>query len=541
MKALRKYSLMLTALGLILLTGCEKDFDKINENPNQSIEAATPALLSQAIRDIAFNDFDVWYAGRQSSVACQHFAQRNYTSEDRYSFRVNVTDGFFRNNYIYMNNLQKIIQLNSDSLTRDKYEALYGANSMQIAVAEIVKCWGFHLLTDYFGDIPYSQALNLKEYPQPAYDTQKDVYDGLIATLNEVQDTLDALIAADVSGFSSGDLFFNGDLTKWKKFANSLRLRIALRASNADAAYLVEAQDAIADGVMEGNDDNALCAFSTSGNPNEAPWYNGFFTSGRNDFSFTYRFLELLKGNDHLTFVNPFNGFRDPRYAVYTSYTSNRNGVPYGMTDAQTSYWWNNNVLGRASRISLLARDPYIVHANFPTTFMDYPTVCFMKCEVQGWDPVEFREGIVHSLFKWGVDTVGVTTTYIDPIVTLFEAGTDEQKKEMCITQKYIHLLMQPHEAWAEYRRTGYPKSLVKPGEVTYVFPNIAGVDPDYQGLSVTFTPVGGSESGADIVARFKYPSSEYTLNKTNVDAAVARMGEDSHSQRVWWAGGGQQ
>ncbi|HSA04849.1 MAG TPA: SusD/RagB family nutrient-binding outer membrane lipoprotein, partial [Tenuifilaceae bacterium] len=120
-------------------------------------------------------------------------------------------------------------------------------------------------------------------------------------------------------------------------------------------------------------------------------------------------------------------------------------------------------------------------------------------------------------------------------------AGTDEQKKEMCITQKYIHLLMQPHEAWAEYRRTGYPKSLVKPGEVTYVFPNIAGVDPDYQGLSVTFTPVGGSESGADIVARFKYPSSEYTLNKTNVDAAVARMGEDSHSQRVWWAGGGQQ
>ena len=119
-----KYILAFATLLIFSLTGCEKDFDKINDNPNQSLEAATPALLSQAIRDIAYNNHDVWYMCRQSAVAAQHFAQRNYTSEDRYSFRSGTTDGFFRNNYIYLNNLQKIINLNNGTETKDKYAAL---------------------------------------------------------------------------------------------------------------------------------------------------------------------------------------------------------------------------------------------------------------------------------------------------------------------------------------------------------------------------------------------------------------------------------
>jgi hypothetical protein len=112
-----------------------------------------------------------------------------------------------------------------------------------------------------------------------------------------------------------------------------------------------------------------------------------------------------------------------------------------------------------------------------------------------------------------------------------FNAATDEGKKEIVITQKYIHLLMQPHEAWAEYRRTGYPKSVVKPGDVTAVIGD----------AEVVFIPAPGSESGSDVAARYKYPTSEYTLNKANVEAAVARMGEDTHRQRVWWDGGGLQ
>ena len=523
MNTVMRYKILITALLLVAFTGCEKDFDKINTNPNAVTEGATSAMLTQAIRDFAFNDFDVWYAGRQASLSSQQFAQRNYTSEDRYAFRSGTTDGFFRNNYIYMNNLQTIIKLNTDPATKDRYASLFGDNNMQIAIAEIVKAWVFQLLTDYFGDIPYSQALDIDKYPQPVYDTQKAVYDGLIAKLNEAQTMMEN---STTDGFATGDVFYGGDLSKWIKFANSLRLRLALRASNADPSYLTEAQDAIADGVMESNEDNAVFGFSSAGTPNEAPWYNGFIVSGRNDFSFTAGFMELIKGNNNQAFVNPFLGLRDPRYPVYTSYTSDRKGVPYGMSDVLTQKWWSGN---SSSRVSLYARYPIIIQPNFPTTFLDYPTVCFMVSEVEGWDADWFQEGIVASLEKWGaVDAGGA---YVTEIMNRFNAATDEGKKEMVITQKYIHLLMQPHEAWAEYRRTGYPKSLVKPGDVTAVI----------DGADVVFTPATGAESGADVVARYKYPTSEFTLNKANVEAAAARMGEDSHRQRVWWDGGGLQ
>ncbi|MCB8964484.1 MAG: SusD/RagB family nutrient-binding outer membrane lipoprotein [Bacteroidales bacterium] len=546
MKALRKYSLIVTAFGLLFFVGCENDFDEINHNNNASTEASTPALLSQAIRNIAFYDFDEWYAGRQSSIACQHFSQRNYTSEDRYSFRVNTTDGFFRNNYIFMNNLQKIIELNTDPATKDKYATLYGDNNMQIAIAEIMKCWVFQLLTDYFGDIPYSQALNLDEYSQPIYNTQKEVYDGLIATLKKA--VVD-LKASTTDGFSEGDLFYNGDLSKWIKFANSLRLRLALRASNVDANYLSEAQDAITGVVMSSNADDAMCGFSTVGEPNEAPWYSAYYVDNRNDFSYTYRFLELLKGTNGdiyngitsttnvSPFVNPYSGIVDPRFEVYTTYSPvvdpdnpARYGVPYGMGDSDTKTFWS---VFASNRVSLYSVQPVILNPNFPTTFLDYPTVCFMISEVNNWDASWFQKGIEASLEKWGADP----GTYVTDVMTRFNSlTTDEARKEMVITQKYIHLLMQPHEAWAEYRRTGYPSFLVKPGELTWTYK-----DSKDRVFTYNFSPVSGSESGSDLVARFKYPSSEYTLNKSNVEAAVARMGEDTHKQKVWWAGGGSQ
>ncbi len=518
-----RYKLLITAFILITFSGCEKDFNKINTNPNAVTQVSTPALLTQAIRDFAWNDFDVWYAGRQSALAAQYFAQRNYTSEDRYAFRSGVTDGFFRNNYIYMNSLQKIINLNTDPETRDRYANLYGDNNMQIAIAEIMKAWVFQLLTDYFGDVPYSQALDVDNFPQPVYDPQKAIYDGLIEKLNEARTMLEN---STTGGFESGDVFYGGDLEKWMKLANSLRLRLALRAANADPAYLEEARNAIADGVMESNEDNAMFRFSASGTPNEAPWYNGFYVEQRNDFTFTAGFIELIKGNNNQSFVNPFQGLRDPRYPVFTTFLTERAGVPYGMTEVVTQKWWVDNA---SNRISLYARNPVFLNASFPTTFLDYSTVCFMISEVEGWDADWFEKGIRASFEKW--EAVDRDDAYLTGVMNRFNAASGEGKKEMVITQKYIHLLMQPHEAWAEYRRTGYPGSLVKPGDVTAVI----------DGTEILFTPSPGAESGSDVVARFRYPASEFTLNKANVEAAVAHMGEDTHKQKVWWAGGGSQ
>lgn len=537
MKSLNKYIVLFSLIGLVALFGCEKDLEKINENSNRPTVAAPPALLAQAIRDFAYNNFDVWYGARTSGVISQHWSQRNYTSEDRYAFRSGTVDGFFRNNYIWMNNLQTIINLNTDPATKGNMSAYYGDNRMQIACAEIMKAWVFQLLTDAFGDIPYSQALQLDKYPQPVYDTQKDIYDGLIATLAAQADSLQAVIDDGGTGFAQGDILYQGNLAKWKKFANSLRLRLALRASKADfATYNPIALDAIADGVFTSSADNAQCKFSASGAPNEAPLYNGFFVSKRNDFAPTAQFLYLLKGqnNTYISYTNPFFGFVDPRYGVfigprYSAADLTKKGVPYGMSDADTKAYV---ALGGVVSWYLATNPPVFLKPNFPSTFMDYATVCFYKAELQALSAAEYKKGIEASLLQWGIDTLGKGATYIKPVVALFNAATDEQKREMIATQKYIHLHLQGYEAWAEYRRTGYPKSLVKPGQTTW----ISATPTTY-----VFTPVTGKESGTDICARIEYPSSEFTLNATNVNAAITRMGGDTHAYRVWWHGGGHQ
>lgn len=527
MKSLTKYVGGLALLSLLTVVGCEKDFEKINTNPNNTQKSPTPYIMTYAQRHVAYFVNDVWYSGRQASLACQQWSQRNYTSEDRYSFREATTDGFFRNMYIWMYNYQNIIDLNTDAATKEIY-GVYGDNKMQIATAEIMKAWGFQLLTDAFGDIPYSQALNPEKYSTPKFDAQQDIYDDLIAKLAKAATDLQGS-----NGWVSGDILYGGDVDQWIKFANSLRLKLALRASKVNSAkYMPIALDAIADGVFTGNADDAIVQFTGAGEPNEAPIYNGFMVNKRNDFTLTKQFVNLMAGLDDAAkgFVNPFNGIVDPRLAVYRGplMAATRTGIPYGMGDADTKNFVSTN-----SVISLRAsldnsKLPYNLRPDFYATYLDYATVSFMACEVEGWSRARFQAGVEASLAKLGISDAA----YVASILAKYDAATtDAQRAELVITQKYIHLYNQPFEAWSEYRRTGFPKSIVKPGEVTAVI----------GGNSILFTPVNGKESGNDIVARFKYGISEYTLNKANVEAAATAMGGDDHKHKVWWAGGGSQ
>jgi len=549
MKTILRYSKIALLLGGLFLSSCEGDFDEINTNPNALTEGSSEALFSQALWNFAFNDFDVWYGGRSSMVAAQQWCQRNYTSEDRYAFRSNVNDGIFRNNYIWLNNLQRIIELNKDDKTKAMQAALYGDNRMQIACCELVKVWVFQLLTDTYGDVPYTQALSLMKYPQPKYDSQKSIYDDLIKVVGAQASVLEALIDEGISGYANGDLFYKGDLNKWYKFANSLQLRLALRAAgntvrstgNLDPAYLQIAKNAIGRGVFTSNMDNAQVLFSSVGVPNEAPMYNGFYTGRRNDFTMAAGLVKLVKGlsDANYGFVNPFEGFLDPRWKIFRGpyYASippldskDRVGMPYGMPDAKTQ-GFRTNLLSYSFAIPA-AQAAKVIRQDFPSTFLDYPTVCFMISEVNNWDAAYFEKGILASVQQWGADTTGMANAYLKPIMAKFTAASAAMKKEMVFTQKYIHLYMQAYEAWAEYRRTGYPRSLVKPGQTTAVI----------SGSPVIFNPISGNESGSDVIARFKYPTSEFTLNADNVAAAIAAQGgENSHAVRMWWAGGGKQ
>lgn len=526
-----KRSLILV-LCLLSFYGCDKNFEDINKNPNSSDASPTTFIFTYATRQFAYFYYDSWYSGRQSAVACQQWAQNNYTAEDRYQFRDNVMDGFFRNSYIWMMNFEKIKELNSSAITAGDMSA-YGDNKMQIATADIMEVWVFQLLTDSFGDIPYSQAFDPIKYPTPKYDKQSDIYKDLIARLKKAS----ADLKASSKGWTSGDIIYGGDIDKWIKFANSLRLRIAVRASKVDASYIGEAKNAIAEGVFTSNDDNAVFNFIGAGSPNEAPIYSSYFVDNRNDFTLTKQFVGLMNGVDDPLkgFLNPFKGIEDPRLSIFRGPLMGKNsvGVPYGMDDTQTQAFVSLNqesVVNFQPDAKDVKKSPINLQASWGSVLLDYPTVCFMISEVETFSSDWFFKGIDASLSMWGVDAT-LSTNYVNAVKLKWDAADNIKKSELLATEKYIHLYTQFYEAWAEYRRTGYPKSIIKPGEVTHV----------EAGSNVVFTPIGGFESGSDIVARFKYAVSEYTLNKANVKAAAASIGGDNLSTRVWWAGGGKQ
>ena len=515
MNTIKKLFFALLALP-VLLTGCDKEFDDINKSPNSTTSVPTPYIMTYAQRELGFYLYDVWRSGRQSSIACQHLAQRNYTSEDRYLFRQEVTDGFFRNTYFITQSFQDIINLNTNEATKGGMAA-YGDNSVQIATAKLMQIWAVELLAETFGDVPYTQAWQAPDIVMPAYDKQSDLFPKLLA---DAKTAVDALKAGN-KGWTNGDVLFGGDLDKWISFGNSLRLRIALRMSNVNAAWKTTAKAIIAEGVMSSNDDNAIIQFTGPGAPNEAPFYNGFIVGKRNDFTLTKQFVGLLAGvNDtDKGYTNPFEGLEDPRFRVYigeSNYSTGRKtGVPYGMLDAATGGFVNAN----GTTVINLTRQPLplLLQANFWSTFLDYPTVCFMKSEVNDFDKDNLEEGIRASLEMWGAE---VDEDYIDEVLARYDAANAEGKKEIVLTQKYIHLFAQSFEAWAEYRRTGYPKSIVKPGEVTY--------------NGVKF--VTANDTGTDIVPRLKYDTNEYTLNADNVKAAATSIGGDAYNTKLWWA-----
>lgn len=514
MKTLFK-AISIVLLASLFLTGCEKDFDEINSNPNAAEKGFTPYLFTYAQRSLSFFMYDSWYSGRMVALASQQIAQRNYTTEDRYDFRENVTNNYFRNFYGYLNNLEEVIRLNTDEKTKVDM-AGFGDNNAQIASAMILKAWAFQVITDTWGDVPYSQALQPREFAAPKYDRQEDIYKDLLIKLKTASD----MITPGMKGWTTGDVIYEGNMDNWKRFANSLRLRIAVRMGS-----MAEAQAAIADGVFENNDQSALFRFVGGGTPGNAPYYSAYFVDNRNDFTLTKQFVNLMKGMDDPDirpggFDNPFSGISDPRLPIYRGpgMDDETVGAPYGLDDASMKAFINANT----NTINFKpASGEYgvFVSATFPSILLDYPTVCFMISEVNNWDRAWFEKGVKASMGLWGVAD---GTDYVTAVMAKFDGATN--KEEIVITEKYIHLFTQVVEAWSEYRRTGYPRSIVKPGEVTYIA----------DGTPIIFEPV--NSSGDDIVQRFKYATSEATLNKANLEEAIDRQGPDTYATPVWWA-----
>src|SRR6185312_10206978 len=260
---LKYASLIFFSIFLFSITSCKKELVKINKNPNAAETAQPNYLLTAATKSAIDEYWSITRTTNPSSLFVQQWAMIQYTDPDRYIFTNNDFQEFWTAEYSSIVNLDEIIML---------AETQQNANYKGVAL--VLRSWAFSLLTDAFGDIPYSQAIQIDKYLTPAYDAQKDVYEGILNDLKNAQAALDPNGKA-----IAGDIIYNNNISLWKKFANSLRLRIALRISDREPEI---SKQVLADIQNEGgsfissNSEIAQLVYLNS--PNQNPISNYFDT-----------------------------------------------------------------------------------------------------------------------------------------------------------------------------------------------------------------------------------------------------------------------
>lgn len=466
-------------------SACEKDFEEINKDPNNPTFVATSDLLAGAERGLVKHLFgmnDEWGFAYIPHVYMQYWAATLYTNVDRYeTIPYDFTD-FYVNS---LSDLQRIIELNTNEETAQA-AAAYGPNENQIAVARILKAYAFHNLTDIWGAIPYTEALQGSKDFTPAYDSQESIYDDLINELTEAAEQIDEAESIE------GDIIYSGNMSAWKLFASSLRLRIGMRLSkvNPDKAeqYVKDAIDA---GTFESQEDNALY-FYLSSSPNNSAW-NQQYEFGAPEYACSNVLIEKLVA------------LNDPRLEIYaqpSEATGEYVGMVYGVSNAEAGGIGYSNVSLPGVRM-LAAEEPAIL--------LGYSEVLFLKAEAaaRGWIPGNaatfYADAIAASFEYWGVE---IDETEFDIYLEQDAVAYDPANFEKSIAeQKWLSLYTQGPEAWAEWRRLGFPE----------------------------LTPAIEAVANRDIPRRKGYPYSEFTLNGDNYSVAIEAQGPDVMDTRVWW------
>ena len=500
--------IVLTVATIVILAGCTKNFEEINTNPSGLKELASPDLRSLfpgalvSGMSAGYNETPTMlFAG----VYSQQFAGMNPAQESHRYVIVQRWMDIWPGTYV--NTMPKLV--NIIAATKG------GKEPSMNAVARIWKVYTFHRLTDYFGPIPYSKIG--KDTTVVTYDSQKDIYYDFFKELDEATTDLKANLTKP--SFASKDLIFNGDNTKWLKFANTLRLRLALRISGVEPDKAkVEAEKAILGGIMTVQSDGAF--FKTSPDFNNG--LNNFM--GRSTVRMSATMESLLKG------------YNDPRLGKFWSPAISDglyHGVRNGMTVAQQN-------LPQHSLLAVSTVSAKYSPANMaitPQVAMYASEAYFLKSEgaLNGWNmggtaQENYEKGIEMSLRENDVTDATVIANYINgtslPIaldnvfntpaltdVPVKFASDIEKQREQIGTQKWLALFPEAHEAWAEIRRSGYPK----------FYPLMSSQNPDI--------------SPDQMIRRISFLDRETLANGVAVKAAVPLLGGglDNVATRVWW------
>lgn len=499
--------IILSLIAVFTVVACDNDFEKINTNPNVPT-AVTPGLLLSGVIRNTINDQvnEAWGIG---NIVIQHTAKIQFVNEDRYLWGEKNT--IWNSVYGNMRNVQNII---------DFAEKSEPVQNNYLGIALVLKSWMFSLATDAYGDIPYTDASKGKKLGiyLTKYDGQETIYNGILADLQRANEILGTSSEA-----VSGDLIYGGAVAKWRKLANTLRLRYLMRISNkrnVSAELQAILSDPASNPIFEGNSDNAVLVYQESA-PNQWPLY----TSRVGSFD-EFRLSKTM--DDMLTSIN------DPRLAVFgrpteksvTEGTPEITGVPNGMEDTQALSY--NGGPQNVSRIGLAfaclvcndAGKPAPVANVSRGLLMTYAEVQFILAEAReknlittGTAETYYLQGINANLdyyrsivpASYGIDLTSPDDYFTQTAVAY--TGSAAEKLEKIGTQKWIALFFNGLEAWYDWRRTGVP----------------------------ALAPGLSNLNGDKIPVRFIYPLAEQSLNGNNRSEAVSRQGADNLNTAVWW------
>lgn len=485
-------ALLLVAAG----TGCDKikDFGDTNVNPAAINKPVVAYLLSNA--ESAIGGFATNTLG---GLYCQYFSETQYTDASLYSSNQTNFAGTYSGTLYDLQNI--ILQSPGNNMT---------------AVSRILKAYIYSTVTDRWNDIPYSQAL---QGSIPGYDKQEAIYKDLLKELKE------AVAQFDGASAISGDFIYGNDPAKWKKFANSLRMVLALRLSKkypAASDYpAVAFKEAYLDaaGHFTANSENFTIAYPGSSYKN--PWFNLY--DGRKDYAESKTFTDLMAG---------LGDGRQSAFGGAANGTPSSLGFPYGLKrdDAVAFESANSNTWARILRGSNKAE-------NSPVVVLGAAQVALAKADAVelGWlapltttDAENFyKQGIDLSYDQWGVGSAasyysaGSGANYLTGAgvavigqnsfnsIPATSTATTATKRDRIALQRYIATYPNGTEGWAEWRRTGVP-----------------GIKPT----------AFATNAGGQIPVRMIYGQSEYALNPGGVAQGVASLtGGDVMSSKVWW------
>jgi len=475
-----KNTIILISFLAVLLTGCTSE--DVNNDPNVAYNMSPEPLITYAEKELSDYMNTPSVNENNFRLTMQYWQEATYVSESNYNFTArNVSNNIWGDNYVnVLNNLNKAKELLEQyQPAASEVNSWPAKKKNQLAIIDILSVYTFQTLTDIFGDIPYSQALNNDKFPLPAYDDDTQIYEKLIIRLKTDINNLEE----GEGTFGAGDILYGGDIGKWKKFGNSLLLKLGIAVSDINPTLAQSSiNTAISGGVIMDESQNAIFRYQAE-TPNFNPLFENLANSGRDDFFGGKPFVDFLITTS------------DPRISKYFQdvdgvYIGQEIGLPGVFSDF--------------SAPGIFAYIPVT-----PGNLITHTEVAFYRAEaaarfgIGGSPEALYNTAIQASFQEWKLSSQEAQNYLSD-----HPYNASNWKKSIG-EQAWVAMYNHPVVSWNFYRRLDYPALQAPP------------------------TAIANAEGKVPV--RLQYPTLEATTNGTNYAKAAAAIGGDKLTTKVFW------